>query len=753
MFKTIFTTYGLQRIASATASGETIKLTHMSVGDGNGNPVDTVLPGSSALRREVYRHTVNRIYRQNPADPSRFTAELVVPAANGGFVMREVGLFDDTGTLFAIANVPETYKPVSTEGAFGDAVIRLQFVVANADVVTLQVDPNTAIATQAWVVNAISAATIIPGGTTNQILRKKSNADGDTEWADPTAVNVTVDCVEETQTLAAGQTVVILGTVTTVGLAVYIDGIRQRHGTGASEWIPDPSLPNTRIVLGAAAAGGEKIVLAQNEPNSSLNYVRKTGDNMTGPLGMGGKKITGLAAGTANGEAIAQGQAGAKVGDLFAGGAASGLPPVPAASGIAAGTYVGGTVPTVQWFLGSGEANNKLWDIYLNGKTMVFRLLNDLNNVGYDWLKVTRNAVASAKMRFQGSVGINKDPASNQALDVGGNIFADGSISGNGAGAFVTAGTAGLEVRSPVNDTGSAAVIAFHRQGMFAANFGLDTDNQLKFGGWSAGDKYVVWHQGNLYEPDFLKFRGVVSANDINGVTENSVRRVEHSGFSSSLMTWRVGGSAATTQMMVTYQGVIQYRVKVDDNVWTPWWVAYHSGNFQEGNHYVANWRLEQRISDVVGAYQAYTYSRGTIDFAFNARPLNDGTNAYGTWNITAAYANGVAWGNVAGRPLGGSQSGASGWRDLNGVYLQWAQGSWDPANGTQPTQRIYLPISFPNGVLSVQVSTNINGANVGTDDWYQVIAAGNNWVDVQRQSNGGNHEVITSPTVWAIGN
>jgi hypothetical protein len=45
---------------------------------------------------------------------------------------------------------------------------------------------------------------------------------------------------------------------------------------------------------------------------------------------------------------------------------------------------------------------------------------------------------------------------------------------------------------------GGAAILSFHRPGSFAANFGLDTDNVWKVGGWSMGDvAYPIYHAGN----------------------------------------------------------------------------------------------------------------------------------------------------------------------------------------------------------------------------------------------------------------
>lgn len=56
-------------------------------------------------------------------------------------------------------------------------------------------------------------------------------------------------------------------------------------------------------------------------------------------------------------------------------------------------------------------------------------------------------------------------------------------------------GHAGPQIRG---QGGGAAAISFHRPGAYAVNFGLDTDNQLKIGGWSLGEtSYVILSSGN----------------------------------------------------------------------------------------------------------------------------------------------------------------------------------------------------------------------------------------------------------------
>lgn len=269
-FRTIHTQYGLEALARAEASGTAINLTHMAVGDGNGSPVAPSYEQEN-LVRELYRSTVNRVF-QSSDDPNRFTAELVIPVSASGFVLREVGIFDETGSLFAVGNLPETYKPTAEEGAFADTVVRMDFMVSNAGIVTLQIDPNVAVATQTWISNNITAATLIPGGTTYQVLRKKSNSDGHFEWHDPEVANVVVDVIEERQALVAGQTNVILNIVTTRGLAVYVNGQRLPNSPGAGGWQASSADPDTTVVLGQAYAAGSTIILAQNEPTGSVPY-------------------------------------------------------------------------------------------------------------------------------------------------------------------------------------------------------------------------------------------------------------------------------------------------------------------------------------------------------------------------------------------------------------------------------------------------------------------------------------------------
>lgn len=255
------TTVGQTLYTAAIASGIPVQLTAMAVGDGNGNPTIPD-PAQTSLVREMYRNNLSSL-SVDVNDPTLMFAELVIPPASGGWAIREVGLFTGAGTLFAIANFPETYKPVISDGSSRDLAIKFGLKLANTSAVTLVIDASIVGATRAWVLATVTLALLAPGGTTHQILRKKTNADGDTEWADPTAsLNIVVNAIKEIQVAVAGQDTFDLSTLTTVGLAIYVEGAREYDYT---------ILTSTRVQLSRTLPAGARVLFVQNEPNEPVN--------------------------------------------------------------------------------------------------------------------------------------------------------------------------------------------------------------------------------------------------------------------------------------------------------------------------------------------------------------------------------------------------------------------------------------------------------------------------------------------------
>lgn len=224
-FFTILTTIGQAKIANAVALGQQIELVEMALGDGNGNPT-TPNQAQTGLVREVYREQLNQL-SVDDANPNYVIAELVVPSSEGGWTVREVGLYDVDGDLLAVGNFPDTYKPQLSEGASRDLVVRIIIEVSNASAVELKIDPSVVLASRQWVVSQFLLRSKVAGGLTGQVLAKNSNTNEDFVWKNPSdAVNVVVDVIAERQTLAALQTVVNWATISANGISVYIEGAR-----------------------------------------------------------------------------------------------------------------------------------------------------------------------------------------------------------------------------------------------------------------------------------------------------------------------------------------------------------------------------------------------------------------------------------------------------------------------------------------------------------------------------------------------
>lgn len=263
-YQTIHTNYGLAAIAAAVTTGVPINLTHMAVGDGGGSPV-TPLPTMTALVNQRYQATINRV-QQDPANPARYWVEMLIPASVGGWTIREFGIKDAGGSLVAVGNFPDTYKTLPSDGAVNDLVVRVELIVSNAGVITIQIDPNVAVASQAWVLSTVTPCYLIPGGTTGQVLKKASNTCGDVVWGDIGTVNVVVNIIPEIQSVISNpQLTFNLATCTTNGLTVHVGGALIPRRAGAGGWLPGtPS--NTQVVFGTQYPIGTEVVFMQNEP-------------------------------------------------------------------------------------------------------------------------------------------------------------------------------------------------------------------------------------------------------------------------------------------------------------------------------------------------------------------------------------------------------------------------------------------------------------------------------------------------------
>lgn len=152
-FYTLMTDIGAAKLASAAALGIPLKITQMAVGDGGG-ALPTPDAKQTALVAEKRRAALNMLYI-DPQNSSQIIAEQVIPETEGGWWIREVGLFDETGALIAVGNCPESYKPQLVEGSGRTQTVRMVLITSSTDNITLKIDPSVVLATRSYVDNLI----------------------------------------------------------------------------------------------------------------------------------------------------------------------------------------------------------------------------------------------------------------------------------------------------------------------------------------------------------------------------------------------------------------------------------------------------------------------------------------------------------------------------------------------------------------------------------------------------------------------
>lgn len=147
----LVTTTGKIKMAQSAAGGDAVTITHFAIGDGNGAETNPSA-ASTALVREVWRTQVESVIT-DPDNPSAILVTAIIPTNAGGWWMREFGIFDQAGSMIAVAKPVSQYKPTALEGQLEDIRYEFQIIIGENANVTLLVDPSLLFATRAWVEN------------------------------------------------------------------------------------------------------------------------------------------------------------------------------------------------------------------------------------------------------------------------------------------------------------------------------------------------------------------------------------------------------------------------------------------------------------------------------------------------------------------------------------------------------------------------------------------------------------------------
>ncbi|MBD1229255.1 phage tail protein, partial [Xenorhabdus griffiniae] len=206
----LLTQLGADKLANAAALGTKIEITHMAVGDGGGK-LPTPDTKQTKLINEKRRAAINTL-SIDPKNTNQIIAEQVIPENEGGWWIREIGLFDKDGILIAVGNCAETYKPQLQEGSGRTQTIRMILIVSSANAVTLKVDPSVILATREYVDDSIKKhanSRNHPDATLKEkgfvILSSAVDSNSETHAATPKAVKAAYDLAKAADNNANGR--------------------------------------------------------------------------------------------------------------------------------------------------------------------------------------------------------------------------------------------------------------------------------------------------------------------------------------------------------------------------------------------------------------------------------------------------------------------------------------------------------------------------------------------------------------------
>ncbi|ENY4565090.1 phage tail protein, partial [Salmonella enterica subsp. enterica serovar Chester] len=245
---TVVTDKGAERITAALLpDGEKLKITHFAVGDGNGS-IPTPNASQTALVHEVYRGEVSNIHADGDST-TRIIVEGIIPAGQGGFWVREIGLYDDQGVLIAVCSAPERYKPTPAEGATSVLNCQVHVVVSNTSAIQLKVLDNA----------FLPDATTATRGLT--ILSNATDSDDETKSATPKAVNAVRKQLPVVATDIRDRTSGRVALPGMFGYGAILTDVKNFSGTaGVTEFLTWVKAATPGIYQVSQSAGDNKII-------------------------------------------------------------------------------------------------------------------------------------------------------------------------------------------------------------------------------------------------------------------------------------------------------------------------------------------------------------------------------------------------------------------------------------------------------------------------------------------------------------
>ena len=143
---TLLTANGIKKLLKTASDGSKIALKEIVVSDYEGELSEQ----TTSIPNEKYRGAINAI-TIDENDNNILDIDAVIPPEVGGFYIKTAGIYCDDGSLFAVARLADTYKPLLNEGSSKDITLNFKLQIANAsESIILKVDNNIVLATRKW---------------------------------------------------------------------------------------------------------------------------------------------------------------------------------------------------------------------------------------------------------------------------------------------------------------------------------------------------------------------------------------------------------------------------------------------------------------------------------------------------------------------------------------------------------------------------------------------------------------------------
>ena len=143
---TLLTASGVNKLLKTASDGSKIALKEIVVSDFEGELSEQ----TTSIPNEKYRGAINAV-TIDESDSNILDVDAIIPPEVGGFYIKTAGIYCDDGSLFAVARLADTYKPLLNEGSSKDITLNFKLQIANAsESVILKVDNNVVLATRKW---------------------------------------------------------------------------------------------------------------------------------------------------------------------------------------------------------------------------------------------------------------------------------------------------------------------------------------------------------------------------------------------------------------------------------------------------------------------------------------------------------------------------------------------------------------------------------------------------------------------------